>query len=51
MKLLLYSEKRFNKDLNNLLIRRKKKVDSNSVSVSSIVKDVQKNGDKAVLKI
>ncbi len=50
MKLLLCSEKRFNKDLNNLLIRRKKKVDSNSVSVSSIVKDVQKNGDKAVLK-
>ena len=50
MKLLLYSEKRFNKDLNNLLIRRKKKVGSNSVSVSSIVKDVQKNGDKAVLK-
>ena len=50
MKLLLCSEKRFNKDLNNLLIRRKKKVGSNSVSVSSIVKDVQKNGDKAVLK-
>ena len=50
MKLLLYSEKRFNKDLNNLLIKRKKKVGSNSVSVSSIVKDVQKNGDKAVLK-
>ena len=29
---------------------RRKKVKSNSISVTSIIKDVKKNGDKAVLK-
>ena len=33
-----------------MLFRRKKKIQSNSVSVTNIIKDVKKNGDKALLK-
>ena len=36
--------------LDKLLSKRKKKVQLNSVSVNKIIKDVKKNGDKAILK-
>ena len=49
MKILYSKNSSFNKDLNNFLLKRKKKIQSNVVSVSKIIKDVQKNGDKAVL--
>ena len=47
---ILNSNKKFDKNLDNLLLERKKKIQSNSVSVTSIIKDVKKNGDKALLK-
>ena len=50
MKILNSNNKNFNKALDNLLLQRKRKVQSNAVSVSSIIKDVKKNGDKAILK-
>ena len=50
MKILNSNNRNFDKALDNLLLQRKKKVQSNSVSVSSIIKDVKKNGDKAVFK-
>ena len=33
-----------------MLIQRKRKVQSSSVSVTNIIKDVKKNGDKSLLK-
>ena len=42
--------KNFDSTLEKLLLQRKKKVQSNSVSVSGIINDVKKNSDKAVLK-
>ena len=50
MKILNINIKNFDKNLDSLLLQRKKKVQSNSVSVSSIIKDVKKNGDKALVK-
>ncbi len=50
MKVLNSNSRNFYKDLDSLLLTRKNKVNSNSVSVSSIIKDVKKNGDKAVIK-
>ena len=50
MKILNSNSKDFDKNLNNLLFKRKNKIQSSSVSVSSIIKDVKKNGDKALLK-
>ena len=50
MKILNSNSKNFDKLLENLLLQRKKKIQSNSVSVSNIIKDVRKNGDKALLK-
>ena len=50
MKILNSNNRNFDKALDNLLLQRKRKVQSNSVSVSSIIKDVKKNGDKALLK-
>ena len=50
MKLINSKSKNFEKTLDNLLLQRKKKVQSNSVSVSSIINDVKKNGDRALLK-
>ena len=50
MKILSYKNKSFEKILETLLLQRKKKVQSNSVSISGIIKDVRKNGDKALLK-
>jgi len=50
MKILNSKSKNFDKLLENLLLQRKKKIQSNSVSVTNIIKDVKKNGDKALLK-
>ena len=50
MKILNTKSKNFDKSLENLLLQRKKKIQSNSVSVTNIIKDVKKNGDKALLK-
>ena len=50
MKTLNSKSKNFDKLLENLLLRRKKKIQSGSVSVTNIIKDVKKNGDKALLK-
>ncbi len=50
MKILNSKSKNFDKLLENLLLQRKKKIESNSVSVTNIIKDVKKNGDKALLK-
>ena len=43
-------QKNFNKLLNNFISKRRKKLRSNSVSVTRIINDVKKNGDKALLK-
>ena len=50
MKILSSKSKNFDKSLENLLLQRKKKIQSDSVSVTNIIKDVKKNGDKALLK-
>jgi histidinol dehydrogenase len=50
MKILNSANNNFNNSLNKLLLQRKKKVQSSSISVTNIVKDVKKNGDKALLK-
>ena len=50
MKILSSKNKNFDKLLENLLLQRKKKIQSDSVSVTNIIKDVKKNGDKALLK-
>jgi histidinol dehydrogenase len=50
MKILNSNSKNFDRNLDSLLLQRKKKVQSKSVSVSSIIKDVKKNGDKALVK-
>ena len=49
MKTLNSKSKNFDKLLENLLLQRKKKIQSDSVSVTNIIKDVKKNGDKALL--
>ncbi len=50
MKILNSKSKNFDKSLENLLLQRKKKIQSDAVSVSNIIEDVKKNGDKALLK-
>ena len=50
MKILNSKSKNFDKVLDALLLQRKNKVQSNSVSVIGIIEDVKKNGDKALLK-
>jgi len=50
MKVINSKIRNFDKILDNLLSQRKKKIQSNSVSVTRIIKDVKKNGDKAILK-
>ncbi len=50
MKILNSNSKNFDKSLDNLLSNRKKKLKANSVSVTKIINDVKKNGDKALLK-
>ena len=46
MKILNSNSKNFDKVLDALLLKRKNKVQSKSVSVLGIIKDVKKNGDK-----
>ena len=50
MKILDSNNNNFDNSLNKLLLLRKKKIQSSSISVTSIIKDVKKNGDKALLK-
>ena len=50
MKILDVNNKNFNKILSELLAKRKEKIKNNAVSVKSIIRDVKKNGDKALLK-
>ena len=50
MKLLFGSKKNFDKDLERLIAQRKSKIYSNTTSVLNIIRDVKKNGDKAVIK-
>ena len=50
MKILKGNNKNFDRLLDQLLFKRKKKVQNSSVSVSKIIKDVKKNGDKALIK-
>jgi histidinol dehydrogenase len=50
MKILDSNNKNFDKSLDILLLKRKNKIQSSSVSVTNIIKDVRKNGDKSLLK-
>ncbi len=50
MKILNNKNKNFDKILETFLSQRKAKFQINSVSVSKIINDVKKNGDKALLK-
>ena len=50
MKILNSNNKSFDKVLNNILIKRKYKIKSSLISVTGIINDVKKNGDKALLK-
>ena len=50
MKILNCKNKSFDHQLDQLLSNRKSKVQSSSISVVNIIKDVKKNGDKALLK-
>ena len=50
MRVISTDNKNFNNKLENLLDKRKKKLKSNLSSVSKIIQDVKKNGDKALLK-
>ena len=50
MKILNSKSKNFDKLLDNLLSKRKKKLKASSVSVTKIINDVKKNGDNALLK-
>ena len=50
MKILSSKNKNFDKHLSKLLLQRKEKIQSNAISVTNIIKDVKKNGDKALIK-
>jgi len=50
MKILNSNNKNFDKVLDNILIKRKYKIKSSLISVTGIINDVKKNGDKALLK-
>ena len=50
MKILDSNNKSFDKVLDNILIKRKYKIKSSLISVTGIINDVEKNGDKALLK-
>ena len=47
---ILNRNRNFSRELDRLLSIRKKKVQSESVFVKNIIKDIKKNGDKALLK-
>ena len=46
MKILNTKSKNFEKKLDSLLLKRKKRIHSNSISVTRIIKDVKKMGTK-----
>ena len=50
MKVISAKNKNFDKLLDNLLSKRKNKFRSDYISVKNIIKDVRKNGDKALIK-
>ena len=50
MKVLFDNNRKFEQKILKFLAYRKKKIQFNSVSVSKIIKDVKKNGDRALLK-
>ena len=50
IKILNSKIKNFDRILNKFLLQRKKKINFNFVSVTKIVKDVKKRGDKALFK-
>ena len=50
MKILNSNSKNFYKVLDQLLSIRKNKIKSSSISITKIIKDVKKNGDKALFK-
>ena len=50
MKVISAKNKNFDQLLNNLLSKRKNKFRSDYTSVTNMIKDVRKNGDKALLK-
>ena len=50
MRELNSNNKKFYRILENLLLKRRNKLKSSSISVTNIINDVKKNGDKAVLK-
>jgi histidinol dehydrogenase len=47
---ILSINKNFDNILDKFLLKRKNSIRLNSVSVSNIINDVKKNGDKALLK-
>ena len=50
MEILYCNRKNFDKSLDELLLKRRNKIKFSSVSVTNIIKDVKKNGEKAVIK-
>ncbi len=50
MRELDYNNKKFKRLFEDILLKRRNKVKSSSVSVTNIIKDIRRNGDKAVLK-
>ena len=50
MKEISAKNKNFNKLLDDILSKRKNKLRSDYISVKNIIKDVRKNGDKALVK-
>ena len=50
IKILDSKSKNFEVTLDKLLSERKNKIQLSSVSVAKIIKDVKKNGDKAIIK-
>ena len=50
MKVISAKNKSFDKLLDKLLSKRKNKLRSDYISVKNIIKDVRKNGDKALIK-
>ena len=50
IKILNFYNKNFERELDKLLSNRKSKIKSSFVSVINIIKDIKKNGDRALLK-
>ena len=50
MKVLISKSKNFDKTLDSILFKRRKKIISDKVSVSKIINDVKNNGDKALIR-